>query len=172
MRVLFYPQNMPMLTACWHFCLLVRILISETMCVIDNIIGNVLFISGCMVSWLLYVSDKLAFSWFQLKDIVETSRIESLCLFSTHLQECSVQSKGDTEYWRRGDWCFPLLETFVLFMGFVLWINFLTLSSLKILKWKIVSLIIDDTINYFLPSVFEQRNFWFHGSKSPTTFLL
>lgn len=68
------------------------------MCVIDNIIGNVLFISGCMVSWLLYVSDKLAFSWFQLKDIVETSRIESLCLFSIHLQECSVQSKGDTEY--------------------------------------------------------------------------
>lgn len=116
MSVLFYPQNMPMLTTCWYFCLLLRILISETMCMIDNSIWNVLFISGCMISWLLYVSDKLAFSSFQLKDIVETSRMESLCLFSIHLQESSVQSLN-TEYWRREDWCFPLLETFVSFMG-------------------------------------------------------
>lgn len=150
-------SDMPMLTA--SFCLLVRILISETMCVIDNIIGNVLFISGCMVLGCFMSSDKLAFSWFQLKDIVKTSKNRITLLIFYSLTRMFSSIKG--WYWilKKGDWCFPLLETFVLFMGFILWINFLTLSSHRILKWKIVSLIIDDTINYFLPSIFEQKKF-------------
>lgn len=86
------------------------------MYVLDNIIGNVLFISGCMVSWLLYVSDKLAglnlieghsrnlknknhFAYFLLtyKNVQFNQRV------ILNIEE------GETGV-------FPLLETFVLFM--------------------------------------------------------